>query len=206
MAFHFTCTCPSSNTVCSCAPICELTLLFLFNFTLKSIFFLNMRHFYAILNYSALLHQVEVWSAQSIPSDREPETSSEDAVSSFTGCQDGSIWMYFKPGQGENENAVLKGHGWNITSLFWDLQPRKMKKHTLKKKEKKSHLTFQVSLSFSFLRIVVSSCKWTESHECEQKWEDSNNLWCALVWLHLPPGLPWHPECVTTGTGSVHRR
>lgn len=45
--------------------------------------------------------------------------------------------------------------------------------------------------------------KWIEALVCMLKWEDSDTSWCALVWLHTPLGLPWHPECVTSGTRSL---
>lgn len=45
--------------------------------------------------------------------------------------------------------------------------------------------------------------KWIEALVCMLKWEDSDTSWCALVWLHTPLGLPWHPECVASGTRSL---
>jgi len=45
--------------------------------------------------------------------------------------------------------------------------------------------------------------KWIGALARMHKWEDSDTSWCVFVWLYTPPGLPWHPECVTTGTRNL---
>lgn len=167
---------------------------------------------------------MEVWSAQSTPPNREPKTPPQAAVPSFTACQDGNIHVHFKSGQGQSKPSCTGSQCLNESASSWLKCTRAIMRVCLaghpyvNKQDEDGWSTVlwqcaiknpldiwnQTSLHFTNHCLEhMATFKVIGTLLCEHKWGDGDNLWCALVWLHTPLGVPWHPECLATGTRSL---